>query len=891
MCSIVTRLCQKRCKSVTLGGLIGNFLTPLLDEAVGRTQSLASCYVNKGFSMRIATRRATFAALLTSTAIIAAPAFAQTADEENTDSVEIVVTAQKRSESLQKVPISIQAIGTAKLEQLNISNFSGYAQQLPSVSFQGSGTPGVNVIYMRGVASGGDGNHSGSLPSVGVYLDEQPVTTIGGNLDVHIYDIARIESLSGPQGTLYGASSQAGTIRIITNKPDTSKSEGGFDAEVNSVSGGAYGGKFEFFANTPINDMMAIRVVGFYKRDAGFIDNVPGCRAFLPEPNPLGCPPSTNGGIRVNNAAFVEENYNTAETIGGRAALGIELDDNWTITPAVMYQSTSSQGSFAYDPSVGDLQVQRFAPEFRGDKFTQASLTIEGKIGNWDVTYAGAYLDRKTNSSSDYTDYSEAYDALYSYYGGLAGYFYFTDALGNTINPSQKVIGKDHFKKFSQELRIASPQENRFRVVAGLFYQYQSNDILQDYQVANLGPLRSVNGLNGTLWLTKQHRIDKDYAAFGEASFDITDQLTLTAGGRYYKFDNSLIGFFGFGRNPNANYSATPYNAAGSSRTGVAQCFTTTGSRLRPVAGTPGVTLFPAAIAGTPCTNLGVWNGSGVDPVKAEGDGFTWRFNLNYKPSNDVLLYATASKGFRPGGINRRGSIPPYEPDFLVNYELGWKVTLAPGLRINGAIYQQDWQKFQFAFLGENSFTEIHNGPDARIRGIDVDIAYNRGPFSFQVAAAYTDAKITKNLCEGEDLTFACTNTLPNGNPNSIASPTGTRLPITPKFKVAGTARYTADLSGTTKAYGQVNASYQGSATTEVRAGPAATIGELPAFASVNLAFGVEFEHLNLELFASNVFDERGQVSRYLQCGQCGSRPYVVVINPRTIGLRVGYDF
>jgi iron complex outermembrane receptor protein len=121
-------------------------------------------------------------------------------------------------------------------------------------------------------------------------------------------------------------------------------------------------------------------------------------------------------------------------------------------------------------------------------------LTIEGKIGNWDVTYAGAYLDRKTNSSSDYTDYSEAYDQIYSYYGGIAGYLYFTDSLGNTIDPRQKVIGSDHFKKFSQELRIASPQDSRFRVVGGVFYQYQSNDIFQDYQVAGLAPLASVNG-------------------------------------------------------------------------------------------------------------------------------------------------------------------------------------------------------------------------------------------------------------------------------------------------------------------------------------------------------------------------------------------------------------
>ena len=825
--------------------------------------------------MRKVTGRATIAALLTTTALISAPAMAQDAPDE-ADPTEIVVTAQKRSESLQNVPISIQAIGTQKLEQLNISNFSGYAQQLPSVTFQGTGTPGVNVVYMRGVASGGDGNHSGSLPSVGVYLDEQPVTTIGGNLDVHIYDIARIESLSGPQGTLYGASSQAGTIRIITNKPDTSGSYGAMDAEMNKVAHGDFGGKLEFFGNTPVAENMALRVVGFYQRDAGYIDNVPGTRRFLPQP----------GGITFNNAAFVKEDYNPTESYGGRAALGIELDDSWTVTPAVMYQNTKSNGMYAFDPSVGDLEVQHFFPEYRKDKFVQAALTIEGKIGNWDLTYAGAYLDRKTSSSSDYTDYAEAYDALYADYGGLAGYFYFSDSLGNTINPTQKVIGSDHFKKVSQELRIASPSENRLRVVGGLFWQRQSNAIYQDYKVANLGPLVSVNGSTGTLWLTKQDRVDRDYAAFGELSYDLTDKLTATAGVRAFKYDNTLIGFFGFGRNPGSNYSATPYNAAGSSRTGVAGCFTTTGARLRSVAGTAGVTLYPAAVDGSPCTNLGVWNGSSVDPVQAKGDGITWRGNLTYKPSSTLMVYATASKGFRPGGINRRADVAPYEPDYLNNYELGWKATLAPGLRLNGAVYQQNWKKFQFSFLGANSFTEIHNGPDARIRGVDVDLAYNRGPVSLQVAAAYTDAKMTKNLCERDDPTYACT-----GADNSISSPAGTRLPITPKFKISGTARYTKELSGTTKAYAQLNAAHQGSAPSEVRAGPAATIGELPAFTTVNTALGLDLDNVNIELFVSNLFDERGQVARFLQCGQCGQRPYVVPIQPRTIGLRMGYDF
>jgi outer membrane receptor protein involved in Fe transport len=853
--------------------------------------------------MNFRPRRATFAALLASSALVASPVFAQSAEDgaDAEDSDVIVVTAQKRSENLQNVPISIQALGTAKLSELNISDFKSYAQQLTSVSFQGSGTPGVNVIYMRGVASGGDGNHSGSLPSVGVYLDEQPVTTIGGNLDVHIYDIARIESLSGPQGTLYGASSQAGTIRIITNKPDPSGFSGSIDGELNTVKSGDIGGKLEAYVNAPLSSRAAIRLVGFYQRDAGYIDNVAGCRAFLPETNPLGCPPATLGGVRVSNAALVEKNFNDTESYGARAALGVELDDNWTVTPSVIYQRTDSNGTYAYDPRVGDLKVQRFFPEFRTDKFIQAALTIEGKIGNWDLTYSGGYLDRKTFSSSDYTDYSEAYDSLYSTVGGIAGYFYVWNSLGNNIDPRQKVIGTDHFKKLSQEVRVASPSDAPFRVVAGLFYQRQSNDIHQDYQIAGLGPRGSVNGFPGTLWLTQQHRVDKDYAAFGEASFDVTDKLTLTAGVRGFKYDNTLIGFFGFGRDPAGNYTTTPYNAAGSSRTGVAGCFTSTGARLRSVATGAPVTLAPAAVAGSPCTNLGVWNGSGVSPVQAKGDGFTWRFNVNYKPVDGVLLYATASKGFRPGGINRRADVAPYESDFLTNYEFGWKTTLAPGLRFNGAIYQQNWRKFQFSYLGANSFTEIHNGPDARIRGVDVDLAYSNGGLSLNLAAAYTDAKTTRNLCSVDDLTYACVGFDDDGRPNLISAPKGTTLPITPKFKLSGTLRYTGEM-GNAKAYGQLNVAHQSSASSDIRVAvyetftdnvisPAALLGRLPAFTTVNLAFGIDWDKFNVELFAQNLFDERGQISRTVACGSCYQRPYIVPNQPRTFGIRAGFDF
>lgn len=843
-------------------------------------------------------RRTQFTRLLMlAGAAISFPAVAQEAqtDAAESDPNVIIVTAQKRSENLQNVPISIQALGTQKLEQLGVASFTDYAQQLPSVTFQAlGGTPGTNVVYMRGVASGGDGNHSGSLPSVGVYLDEQPVTTIGGNLDVHVYDIARIESLSGPQGTLYGASSEAGTIRIITNKPDTSGFYGSVDGEVNTVHKGGQGYKLEGMINAPLSSNAALRVVGWYQRDAGFIDNVPGTRTFCGTPtfddedNINGC---IKDGVSVNNAAFVKKDYNYTDIYGGRAALKVDLDENWTVTPQFMYQETKSRGSYGYDPSVGDLQVQHFFPEFRNDKFWQAALTIEGKFGNWDVTYAGAYLDRKTFQSSDYTDYSEAYDSLYESVGGLANYFYYQDSLGNTIDPRQKVIGSDHFKKLSQEFRVASPSSDPFRFVGGLFYQYQSNLIHQDYQIANLGPLVSVNGLPGTLWLTQQKRVDQDYAAFGEFSLDVSPTVTLTAGGRAFIYDNTLVGFFGFGRNPAFIQGADdnpPPNAAGSSRTGVAACFTQSGLRLRDaqLAGQTNTTLLPPEVAGSPCTNLGVFTTDGVKPVKASGTGGTYRFNATWKPNSDILAYATVSRGFRPGGINRRGDFGAYQPDYLTNYELGFKTTLANGLlRLNGAVYQQDWKNFQFAYLGPNSFTIITNGPNARIRGFDLDASISLDRLSINLSGAYTDAKIRNNLCAAVDPTFTCSD--PD---NSISAPAGTRLPITPQWKMSGTARYTVPM-GEGKVYGQVNATYQSSASSDLRVDFAAAQGRLEAFGQVNLAIGGEWSSYSIEAFVRNLTDERGQLSRFVQCGACTQRPYIVPTTPRMFGLRAGAKF
>jgi outer membrane receptor protein involved in Fe transport len=852
-------------------------------------------------------------ALLLSTALATTPVLAQgqaaTVEQaqpapDTSGYGEIIVTAQKRSENIQHVPISITAIGEQKLKDLNLTDFKQYVQQLPSVTFQPSantgGNPGQSVIYMRGIAAGGEGNHSGPLPAVGVYLDEQPVTTVGGNLDVHIYDIARIEALAGPQGTLYGASSEAGTVRIITNQPKLGVFEGSVDGEINTVAHGDVGGQINGMVNVPLNEHMALRVVGWYQHDAGYIDNVPGCRSFLPEESATSCI-SQNGGIVVDNAKFVKNNYNDTEIYGGRAALKIDLDGNWTVTPQIMGQETLSHGSYGYDPLVGDLEVQHFLPEYREDHFIQAALTIEGKLGNWDVTYAGAYLDRRDHQSSDYTDYAEAYDhVLYHDVGGIAGYFYFHDAAGNAIPALQQVVNTDHFKKLSQELRVASPTGDRLRLVAGAFFQRQSNEIHQDYEVANLAADVSVNGMPGTLWLTQQYRVDRDYAMFGEASWDIVPTVTITGGVRGYMYDNSLVGFFGFGRDPADGYTALPHNAAGSSQTGVAQCFTDQGLRLNDaIAAGASTTLLPAYIPGAPCTNLATYaNGRGLQPVDASGDGVTYRGNVSWKPNSDTLLYATVSRGFRPGGINRRVDVGPYGADFLTNYEAGWKLTFLGGmLRFNGAFYEEDWKNFQYAYLGANSFTEIHNGPNARVRGVETQVTLNAGPLNLDFSGAYNDAKIRENLCLNADPTFVCS----PADGNMVTAPKGTRLPITPEWKLAGTARYTVPV-GTAKVYGQINATYQSSAASDIRTAfpqtgtgdiinPAALTGRLPEYATVNLALGSTFDKFRIEGYISNLLDARGQLSRFIECGQCFQRVYVVPITPRTIGLRVGADF
>ncbi|MFM6853323.1 MAG: TonB-dependent receptor domain-containing protein, partial [Sphingopyxis sp.] len=218
-------------------------------------------------------------------------------------------------------------------------------------------------------------------------------------------------------------------------------------------------------------------------------------------------------------------------------------------------------------------------------------------------------------------------------------------------------------------------------------------------------------------------------------------------------------------------------------------------------------------------------------------------------------------------------------------------------VRLNAAVYQQDWNSFQFSYLGANSFTEIHNGPNARIRGAEMDVSYNANGLSLTGSAAYTDAKISQNLCAIDDLTYACT-----GAGNFISAAAGTRLPVTPRFKASGVARYSFDTGANMRSYAQAVIAYQSSAASDLRTAvveagtgniinPAALQGRLAGFFNANAAIGTEWNNWSFDIFVNNIFDERGELSRYQQCGSCGQRPYIVPNQPRTIGLRAGVKF
>ncbi|HEV8017338.1 MAG TPA: TonB-dependent receptor [Steroidobacteraceae bacterium] len=858
--------------------------------------------------------------------LLAAVPGAYAADEAAAEAgglAEVVVTAQKRVENLQNVPISVQVLSGEQLEQLGIVNLDDYVKFAPSVSYQksvgssegGNAEPGSSHTFIRGVVSGGDGNHSGSQPTVGTYLDEIPVTTIDGTVDMHLYDMQRIEVLEGPQGTLFGASSESGTIRLITNKPDASKFSAGYDVTGNYIvdhTGGGY--ELQGFVNIPITSWAAIRLVGWLEQDPGYISNVQGTDAngciingvrTFPTwaGQPAGswslshgtgtqapCPtPAPIGAGAITNAPWAANDYNTAIYRGGRGAIKFDLGDHWTVTPAGMAQNLTTKGFFGYDPAVGDLQLVHFGPESTADSWYLTSMTVEGKYNGWDIVDAGGYFKRTSHTVAEYSDYSEFYDRGYgsgAYWVGNGT----TKQNTGPIMPQEYVIGDGYFEKWSNEFRVSTPADKPVRATFGFFIQRQLHNIWQNYTMPGYNATTVFGGNGGgaspnccgfadflsqpnfgnTIWLTDEQRVDRDKAGFIQASWDITDQWQALAGYRFYHYDNSLIGFYGFSTNYFGNGCGTPP--------------------------APPLTKY------APCTDLN---------NEQSNSGSVPKFTLTYKPTPDALIYATYSKGFRPGGANRVGagtSAASYQADYLQNYELGWKTTwLNHHLRWNGAVFWENWDDFQFSFLVPPSITAVGNGGNATIKGLENSLEWAATDhLMMSTNFTFLNPYLTQNYCGTLGVTNCPTQQTyyafdfpgavktPGGEYMWIGpqAPTGTNLPVVPKFKGNIVMRYTYGPINDWSPFTQAAFVYQTQTSPNLIVPSSLVIGNMPAYGLLDTSAGIDNGKMRVQLSVTNVTDKRAQISRFTETNpQVDNQVYIAPSQPRTISLNFSQKF
>ncbi len=733
-------------------------------------------------------------------------------------SEEIIVTARKRSESVQDAPLSIQAFGAAQLEQLNVTSFEDYVRFTPSVAFVSEG-PGQSKIVIRGVAESTGAADGGGRSSAALYLDEQPITVDAQSPDPRLVDIERVEVLSGPQGTLYGASSQSGTIRIITAKPDTSGFGGYVEGAVRSMEEGEGSYDLNGAVNIPlVKDRLALRITGFDAEDGGFVDNMLG---------------ATPGGT-LDNADVAGEDINSAHSSGGRLAARWEISADWAATAAYIFQDVDVDGRSDYDPSLGDLKAVRFFNETYTDEWNQSALTVEGDVGFADLVVTGAYFNRKTAYINDNTAYDQYLSTLAAY---LPLYDFGPDPTG--FND-----GRGDDERTSFEARLSSKEGSRWSWIVGAFYQEGENGFALNSHVtdfANSGGFANAQdalALAGAaplaptdVYFYQVGRYEQQqYAVFGELSYDFTDKLTATVGGRWYHAtgDGTL-------------QTQLPFGASATA----------------------------ADVNDNPVVNL---EDSKLD---YEEDGFLPKLNVTYKASEDALVYATYSEGYRLGGGNRQRpflAVPAqYDSDILTNYEFGWKSQWADGaVTFNGAAFFMVWDDIisDIANPDPNGpiFFVTVNAGQAEVTGIELEGAWRpTARFELGASATLLNAELTE--------------------PALSSLPEGARLPISPEFKGAVFAeyRFAADVFGA-EPYVRGDYSYTGDSVNSIDPSVA---GEQDAYSLVNLQAGLDATNWSLNLFVNNVADERAQL--FVNPNFFDTR--VTPARPREIGVTLRRSF
>ncbi len=849
----------------------------------------------------------------------AAGAAPNAAPEASTGLGEVVVTATRTAESVQRVPISMQALTAATLQQREIKGLADLTTLLPSVSFAGLG-PGRETIYFRGIVPAG-----GTYASVGYYLDDIPITGTNSP-DIHMYDMQRVEALSGPQGTLYGAGSLAGTVRFITNKPVMDRFEGGYDVEGNKYGKGDFGGSAEAFVNIPIAPTLAVRMMSYYRNDGGYINNTPNKGKFN-----NGSSSTLNLGDNVpstsytlNNSAIAKNAYNPIHEWGGRFIALWEPTPDWTVTPEITAQRQIADGYFGYDPRVGDLDVHDYSSTRQDDEWVQAQLSVHGHVKDWELVSATGYFDRKTKLRNDYTYYTVTYDGFGP---GQENYLQFFDKSGCTgaaatlkcsslINPTQYYHAITNRDKFTQEARVTTPKTWPFDMTVGAFFQYQKQENNNDYAIHGLDQIEGYTQAGGQesnpagfgipttnggtmvlgtpavkgdgFYIVETDQTYHDEAIFAESHYNILSNLKLTAGVRYFWTDSETVGFSGV--------QSSAHNTTTS-------LYVPTGTYGCPT---------PLPAARLQCLNS---NFAAKDEVGRYFErGETHKLALNWQIDPSKMAYLNYSTGFRPGGFNRplniRGqgvaTVPPYLSETLVNYEAGIKTTWRNIFRFNAAVYMEQWNNIQYNVVvsGAQGAGITGNAGMANIYGTEYDADLKLGKFTISTNGSYNDAKLNGNFCNFAFISASrsisqlssCTlgAFVAGSSPPTpqVAAANGTRLPRQPEFKGTSSVRYDTTM-GEYGTYLQGSMLYQTGATQDLNTFNDQLLGDTPGFVSFDFTGGIKKDNWHLDLFIQNAFDERGQLTKNTFCSItfCSNSARTFPIKPQFFGIRFGQHF
>ncbi|HUO19033.1 MAG TPA: TonB-dependent receptor [Steroidobacteraceae bacterium] len=769
-----------------------------------------------------------------------ADAAATTAASATSGLQEVVVTARKREENLQDVPVSIDVFSQQDLKNLAINSMDDYMQKVPSISYISTG-PGTQLFVMRGVSDGSNPNYA-NTSSTGFFVDDMSMSSSGAQPDLHLYDIERIEILNGPQGTTFGAGSMSGAIRYITNKPDLHAFSAGVDFDGGQIQGGQQNWGYQGFLNAPLIDgVLGLRVSAFSDSHGGFIDNALTTRTWV------------NGAVS-DNSQWARNDYNRENVEGGRLELKAQLNEGWSALLTYGFQRQSTHGAWDEDPTLAPRTVARFGPESNLFETNMVDFRLDGDVGIGDLVFASTYWNQERRQWDEYSQYEqnfnvgagngtgfpgtqEGFTCLTDPYYGGAGTPY------TGCNPALQYYSYNiDPQRWSNELRLSSKAGGRLHWLAGLYWE---RTIDRNYNNTYYMPGLQPNGeafqyelnyyqqtqptLPPGVWYTyTETSWILQTTEFANINFDVTDKLNVEAGVVHFHDDESYnTPVLGFAYAPNAPSSYT--------------------------------------------TSSHKWDS---------------KFGINYKVTDHVMLYADFAQGFRPGGANSgdppgcyaSGVSQQYTPDTLNNYEIGWKTTsLNNRLLWNGAIYDMDWKDLQAliydALVCPSSSYNINVG-DAHIYGAESNIDFRANEnWSTQASVNYTQSSITSTT-----------------DPN-YASYVGERLPFAPYFNWAWNVRFTQPVANDLSGYLQFDISHKGGMYNGLAPDDKNTgLGRIlqPSYSIMNLRLGLnpaDGDRWLLELYITNLTDKNAIV--YSNTGNFDLR--LTTNEPRVYGMRVSY--